>query len=63
MFEIATAHGLINIINVPKPHKICCLTEEGKQVPFPILQDIYEGWSSHTFILILNNDENCYCFF
>lgn len=42
-FEIATAHGLINIINVPKPHKICCLTEEGKQVPFPILQDIYEG--------------------
>lgn len=50
-FEIATAHGLINIINVPKPHKICCLTEEGKQVPFPILQDIYEG-SFHTNQLV-----------
>lgn len=38
------SHGLVNIINVPKPHKIVAATEDGKQVPFPILQEIYEAY-------------------
>lgn len=44
MFELAIAHGLINIINVPKPHKMVAATEDGKQVPFGILQEIYEAY-------------------
>lgn len=44
MFELAMANGLINIINVPKPHKIVAATEDGKQVPFSILQEIYEAY-------------------
>jgi len=44
MFELAMLHGLINIINIPKPHKIVAATEDGKQVPFPILQEIYEAY-------------------
>lgn len=44
MFEIAVAHGLVSIVNVPKPHKIVAATEDGKQVPFSILQEIYEAY-------------------
>lgn len=44
MFEIAMAHGLVNILNTPKPHQIIAATEDGKQVPFPILQEIYEAY-------------------
>lgn len=44
IFELAMAHGLVNIINVPKPHKIVAATEDGSQVPFPILQEIYEAY-------------------
>lgn len=38
------ANGLVSILNVPKPHKIIATTEDGKQVPFPILQEIYEAY-------------------
>lgn len=44
MFELAIANGLIDIINVPKPHKVIAATEQGKQVPFGILQEIYEAY-------------------
>lgn len=44
MFEIAVAHGLVSIVNIPKPHKIVAATEDGKQVPFGILQEIYEAY-------------------
>lgn len=44
IFELAMTHGLVNIINVPKPHKIVAATEDGKQVPFAILQEIYEAY-------------------
>ena len=44
IFELAITHGLVNIINVPKPHKIVAATEDGKQVPFSILQEIYEAY-------------------
>lgn len=38
------ANGLVSILNVPKPHKIIATTEDGKQVPFPILHEIYEAY-------------------
>ncbi|XP_055603802.1 peroxisomal N(1)-acetyl-spermine/spermidine oxidase-like [Uranotaenia lowii] len=44
MFELAMQHGLISIINIPKPHKIVAATEDGKQVPFQVLQEIYEAY-------------------
>lgn len=44
MFEIAVAHGLVSVVNIPKPHKIIAATEDGKQVPFGILQEIYEAY-------------------
>lgn len=44
IFELAMANGLVSILNVPKPHKLIATTEDGKQVPFPILQEIYEAY-------------------
>lgn len=44
MFELAMSNGLIPIVNVPKPHKIIAATEDGQQVPFTILQEIYEAY-------------------
>lgn len=38
------ANGLVSILNTPKPHKLIATTEDGKQVPFPILQEIYEAY-------------------
>uniref|UniRef100_A0A1B6EDQ6 Amine oxidase domain-containing protein n=2 Tax=Clastoptera arizonana TaxID=38151 RepID=A0A1B6EDQ6_9HEMI len=44
MYEIAMANGLIDIVHVPKPHKVVAATEDGKQVPFKLLQEIYEAY-------------------
>lgn len=44
MFELAMSNGLIPIVNIPKPHKIVAATEDGRQVPFTILQEIYEAY-------------------
>lgn len=44
IFEIAMANGLVNIINIPKPHKVIAATEDGKQVPFGVLQEIHEAY-------------------
>lgn len=44
IFELAMANGLIDIINVPKPHKVVATMEDGKQLPFPILEEIYEAY-------------------
>lgn len=38
------ANGLVSILNSPKPHKLIATTEDGKQVPFPILHEIYEAY-------------------
>ncbi|KAG7210291.1 hypothetical protein KM043_011835 [Ampulex compressa] len=44
MFELAIANGLIDIVRVPKPHKVVAAMEDGKQLPFPVLQEIYEAY-------------------
>lgn len=44
IFELAMANGLVSILNTPKPHKVIATTEDGKQVPFPVLQEIYEAY-------------------
>lgn len=37
-------NGLVDILNAPKPHNLIATTEDGKQVPFPVLQEIYEAY-------------------
>lgn len=44
IYELAMANGLIDIVHVPKPHKIVAATEDGKQIPFPIIQEICEAY-------------------
>lgn len=44
IFEIAMANSLVNIINIPKPHKVIAATEDGKQVPFGILHETHEAY-------------------
>ncbi|XP_022209335.1 peroxisomal N(1)-acetyl-spermine/spermidine oxidase [Drosophila obscura] len=44
IFELAMQHGLVSVVNVPKPHKVVATTEDGHQVPFSILQEIYEAY-------------------
>lgn len=44
IFELAMANGLVSILNSPKPHKLIATTEDGKQVPFPVLHEIYEAY-------------------
>ncbi|XP_044737394.1 spermine oxidase isoform X1 [Chrysoperla carnea] len=44
IFEFAMSHGLIDIVNIPKPHKIVAATEKGTQASFSILQEIYEAY-------------------
>ncbi|XP_073998632.1 spermine oxidase isoform X2 [Rhodnius prolixus] len=44
MYEMAVVNNLIDIVQIPKPHKVVAATEEGKQVPFSLLQEIYEAY-------------------
>ncbi|XP_013193705.1 peroxisomal N(1)-acetyl-spermine/spermidine oxidase [Amyelois transitella] len=44
IFELAMANSLVNIINIPKPHKVIAATEDGKQVPFGVLHEIHEAY-------------------
>ncbi|KAH8278964.1 hypothetical protein KR018_011817 [Drosophila ironensis] len=44
IFELAVQHGLVSVVNVPKPHKVVATMEDGHQVPFSILQEIYEAY-------------------
>ncbi|XP_013098285.1 spermine oxidase [Stomoxys calcitrans] len=44
IFEIAVQHGLVSVVNIPKAHKVVATTEDGQQVPFDILQEIYEAY-------------------
>ncbi|KAK9509174.1 hypothetical protein O3M35_006546 [Rhynocoris fuscipes] len=45
MYEMAVVHNLIDIVQIPKPHKVVAATEDGKQVPFSLLQEIYEAYT------------------
>lgn len=44
MYELAMQHGLVDIMHVPKPHRVVAATEAGKQVPFLTLHEIYEAY-------------------
>lgn len=44
VYEFAMQHGLVDIMACPKPHKLIAATEQGKQVPFSTLHEIYEAY-------------------
>lgn len=44
IFEMAMANNLVNIINIPKPHKVIAATEDGKQVPFGVLHETHDAY-------------------
>lgn len=44
IFELAIAHGLIDILQTPQQRRVVALCEDGKQVPFDTLQEIYEAY-------------------
>lgn len=44
VYELAMHHGLVDILAYPKPHKVIAATEQGKQVPFSTLHEIYEAY-------------------
>lgn len=44
IFEMAMSNNLVNIINIPKPHKVIAATEDGKQVPFGVLHETHEAY-------------------
>ncbi|KAG5895279.1 hypothetical protein JTB14_015145 [Gonioctena quinquepunctata] len=45
VYELAMQHGLVDIMAYLKPHKLVASTEQGKQVTFSMLQEIYEAYS------------------
>ncbi|KAB0800763.1 hypothetical protein PPYR_06502 [Photinus pyralis] len=44
VYELAMQNGLVDIMYMPKPPKVIAATEQGKQVPFSVLHEIYEAY-------------------
>lgn len=44
IFEFAVNHGLVDILQAPQHRRVVAICEDGKQVPFDILQEIYEAY-------------------
>ncbi|KAL3278029.1 hypothetical protein HHI36_013370 [Cryptolaemus montrouzieri] len=44
IYELAMHYGLVDIMQIPKPHKLVASTEKGKQVPFQVLREVYEAY-------------------
>ncbi|KAG7165112.1 peroxisomal N(1)-acetyl-spermine/spermidine oxidase-like [Homarus americanus] len=44
IYELASSHGLVNIIQENKPHNVVATLPDGKRVPFHILQEIYDAY-------------------
>nr|XP_053642852.1 spermine oxidase-like isoform X2 [Cherax quadricarinatus] len=44
IYELASSHGLVNIIQENKPHNVVATLPDGKRVPFQILEEIYDAY-------------------
>ena len=38
LYELAVSKGLVDIVQTPKPHNIAAVTEDGRRLPFNVLQ-------------------------
>ncbi|XP_066975267.1 spermine oxidase isoform X1 [Macrobrachium rosenbergii] len=44
IYELASANGLVDIIQENKPHNVVATLPDGRRVPFNILQEIYDAY-------------------
>lgn len=45
LYELAASHGLVDASGQPqRPHNVAATTEDGRRVPFGVLQEIYEAY-------------------
>jgi len=44
LYELAVSNNLVDVAPPPKPHNVVATTEEGRRLPFPVLQEIYEAY-------------------
>jgi len=44
LYELAVSNNLVDVVQAPKPHNVVATTEEGRRLPFPVLQEIYEAY-------------------
>ncbi|XP_027231013.2 spermine oxidase isoform X1 [Penaeus vannamei] len=44
IYELASANGLVNIIQDNKPHNVVATLPDGRRVPFHIVQEIYDAY-------------------
>ncbi|CAG0887857.1 unnamed protein product [Cyprideis torosa] len=45
LYELASSEGLIDINKSPEPKTLVALTEDGKRVPFQLVQEVYSAYS------------------
>ena len=38
LYELAVSKGLVDIVQTPKPHNVAAVTEDGRRLPFNVLQ-------------------------
>jgi len=44
LYELAVSNNLVDVRGKPTPHNVVATTEEGRRLPFTILQEIYEAY-------------------
>jgi len=44
LYELAVSNNLVDVVQATKPHNVVATTEEGRRLPFPVLQEIYEAY-------------------
>ena len=44
LYELAVSNNLVDAGHQPRPHNVVATTEEGRRLPFPVLQEIYEAY-------------------
>jgi len=44
LHELAVSNDLVDVVKSNKPHNVVATTEEGRRLPFPVLQEIYEAY-------------------
>ena len=44
LYELAVSNNMVESNAPAKPHNVVATTEEGRRLPFPVLQEIYEAY-------------------
>jgi len=44
LYELAVSQGLVDVVQTPKPHNVAAVTEDGRRLPFNVLQEVYEAY-------------------